>query len=80
MLTSVRYHLYFRPERESVYQLTQMTVSMAIELGINKPLPQATVAEEAIIPNPPMVFRSRISPAELESRRTFLGCYYLSSA
>jgi hypothetical protein len=78
----IRYHLYIQPERESVYQTLQMAVSMAIDLGINKPPLQAIPSEHDIVPNVRVLFASRvrISPEELESRRTFLGCYYLSSA
>lgn len=73
-----RYHLHFNPDREQLYQLSQLAVSMAVDLGINKPAPRDTTREVVAF----MVGNSAslVDSAEvLEAKRTFIGCYYVSS-
>lgn len=81
VLTKIRYHLYFNPDRQQVYQLSQMAIAMAIDLGINRKAQDPASMNNSVVSIPfsfPHVLNSRISPEEMENRRTFLGCYYIS--
>jgi hypothetical protein len=76
-----RYHYYFKPERQQIYQLSQMAAAMAVDLGITQPRQSPTQQNNFTILNAtPQVFSPRKSPEEIEAKRTFLGCYYLSSS
>lgn len=72
----LRYHFYFEPDREQIYQLSQMAAAMVVDLGINKP------AQESV-PNDVRLLKARLflptSPEELEAQRTFLGVYFLTT-
>lgn len=37
ILTNIRYHFHFRPERQQIYQLVQLAVAMAVDLELEKP-------------------------------------------
>jgi hypothetical protein len=71
------YHLFFEPQREQMYQLSQMAGAMAVDLGINKSS-QDTVATDVRLVKARLFFPN--SPEELEAQRTFLGCYFLTTA
>jgi len=76
-----RYQYYFKPERQQVYQLSQMAAAMAVDLGINQPTQNASQTNNFTILNvTPQIFQPRQTPEEIEAKRTFAGCYYLSSA
>jgi len=70
------YHFYFEPDREQIYQLSQMAAAMAIDLGFNKPPRDSGPTDVKAV-------RARLfmpkSPEELEEQRTFLGCYFLTA-
>ncbi|KAH6715454.1 hypothetical protein DL95DRAFT_460915 [Leptodontidium sp. 2 PMI_412] len=73
------YHFYFHPDREQIYQLSQMAVSMTVDLGMDKPIRQAQtgfVASDVL----PFLSHSRPSPGEIEAMRAYLGCYFLTSS
>jgi hypothetical protein len=72
-----RYHFYFEPDREQLYQLSQMAAAMAIDLGINKPAQDATQNDNRLMKR--SVFLPQ-SSKELEAQRTFLGCYFLTTS
>jgi len=57
-----------------------MVAAMAIDLGIDKAPLDATVTDSfALFDSTEQVFQLRPTQEELEAKRTFLGCYYLSS-
>jgi hypothetical protein len=80
MLTLKRYHLYFDPEKQQIYQLTQMMATMAIDLEIHKPL--RGDQREYIHQISPFLGCDTTpeSTGDLEIKRTLLGCYYISSS
>ena len=59
-----------------MYQLSQMAVAMAIDLGINKPAQDWEPIDVKVL-------KARLflpkSPEELEAQRTFLGVYFLTT-
>ncbi|KAI9765807.1 MAG: hypothetical protein M1840_007089 [Geoglossum simile] len=68
------YHFHFRPQTQQIYQLLQLAIGMAIDLGYNhkkkKPLIDITGKSRS----------EPMSPSEeREAQRALLGCYYLSS-
>ncbi|KAH8682922.1 hypothetical protein BGZ60DRAFT_398964 [Tricladium varicosporioides] len=75
------HHLFYDPDNQQVYQLTQMAVSMTVDLGINKPprdfLP---LSLQSLKGHPFSILPPICTPEELETRRTYLGCCYLASA
>jgi hypothetical protein len=69
-----RYHFYFEPDREQIYQLSQMAAAMAVDLGIHKPASDSASGSRAL--------KARLfllNSEDLEVQRTFLGCYFLTS-
>lgn len=74
------YHFYFDVDNQQLYQLCQMATSLAVDLGINKPLERANEASNSLVLARTNLFLpSVVSLEDLESRRTYLGCYYVSS-
>ena len=71
MHCGARYHLYYRPQNQRIYILVQLAVAMAEELELGEhgssELPSRSSVQHA---------RSR---QEWERKRTYVGCYYLSS-
>ncbi|ERF73018.1 hypothetical protein EPUS_07112 [Endocarpon pusillum Z07020] len=70
-----RYHQHFKPQAQQIYQLLQLAISMAIDLGIShkpdKPVMDISAGNKT----------ASVSPnEEREGQRAFLGCYYLSVA
>jgi hypothetical protein len=78
-----RYHYYFKPDSQQIYQLSQLLVAMAVELGITKrdhqPFYNMPFDPEDLGNKPELKAREKLQPAEIEAKRAFLGCYYLSS-
>lgn len=80
MLTStVRNHHYFHSAREQIYQLSQMAITMAVELRLGPPeeslkdiLVQHRETFESSVYNENYFFI-------VENMRTFVACYYISS-
>jgi hypothetical protein len=54
-----------------------MVIAMAVDLGITTP--SGNIGECLQIGEGPFKPRPSQIPSELEARRTFLGCYYMSS-
>lgn len=77
----LRYHLFFRPDRQQIYQLSQMVIAMTVDLEISKSANALSDAwsTSAVADCRAGSMRARRFPSELEAMRTFLGCYYLSS-
>lgn len=74
-----RYHKYFKPERQQAYQLLQLAMAMAVDLGITKLNP----TRDGAAGDPPHPIDAKLcKPAVLpsipqaEAQRTLLGCYY----
>jgi hypothetical protein len=59
-----------------------MATAMAIDLEINKPVKHDTRMDAfTIFSQSPQTFMpAKLQPEEIEAKRAFLGCYYLSSA
>ncbi len=76
-----RYHQFFRPERQQIYQLSQMVIAMAVDLEISRSSDKlsGSLSTFAFGNNWTSSTRGHRFPSELEAMRTFLGCYYLSS-
>lgn len=76
-----RYHFYFNPETQQIYQLTQIIAAMAIDLRIHKP--RLDGLDTIAFSSPDSSSHSLglgVTPEDIEAKRTFLGSYYLSSA
>ncbi|KAE9374683.1 hypothetical protein N431DRAFT_543935 [Stipitochalara longipes BDJ] len=69
------YHFYFEPDREQLYQLSQMAAAMAIDLGINKPTSDS--ASNDVRALKAKLFLPNLD--DFEAQRTFLACYFLTS-
>jgi hypothetical protein len=76
-----RYQHFFRPERQQIYQLSQMVIAMAVDLEISRPAGDLSGALSTFAFGDSRTgsMRAHSFPSELEAMRTFLGCYYLSS-
>ena len=57
--------MYCDPERQQLYQLSQIAATMAVDLELHKPTLVSSLAS--------------ISFDRLEEWRTLLGCYYITS-
>jgi hypothetical protein len=57
-----------------------MAISMALDLGINKPAMDSKPTDFQVLNFTPLSYVTKWSPEDLEARRTFLGCYYLTSS
>ena len=74
-----RYHFYFHPDREQIYQLSQMAIAMTVDLGMDKATrrpPMCSSSSEIM----PFMSYSRPSAGEIEGMRAYLGCYFLTSS
>lgn len=81
ILIGIRYHFYFDPHREQMYQLCQMAFAMVVELGIDKHARQTEVSITSFNPTLlPIMRHGKPAASELEAMRAFLGCYYLTSS
>ena len=69
-----RYHFYFTTQTQQIYQLLQIAIAMAVELGISHK-PRKPVIDISANKNMKLM-----SPeVEREAQRAFLGCYHLSA-
>lgn len=77
----LRYHHFFKPERQQIYQLSQMVIAMAVDLEISRSGSNlsGSFSVSAFGDSRTGSMRAHRFPSELEAMRTFLGCYYLSS-
>ncbi|CZR59098.1 related to cercosporin resistance protein [Phialocephala subalpina] len=73
------YHFYFDVDNQQLYQLCQMATSLAVDIGINKPLEQTKESSSLVLARTTFFLPSSVSLEDLEARRTYLGCYYVSS-
>ncbi|KAG9229713.1 hypothetical protein BJ875DRAFT_522221 [Amylocarpus encephaloides] len=71
------YHFFFKPERQQIYQLSQVAIAMSVDLGINRPYKPQDVLDPIPLCWLPSGDPQKIMSEELERRRTYLGCYYL---
>ncbi|KAI9858208.1 MAG: hypothetical protein M1813_007857 [Trichoglossum hirsutum] len=68
------YHFHFKPQTQQIYQLLQLAIGMAIDLGYNQKRKKPLIDITGKSRSEPM------SPSEeREAQRALLGCYYLSS-
>jgi hypothetical protein len=79
-----RYHFYYMPKREQSYQLLQMATAMCVDLGLNLSPSEAMSRKIGLRLSH---YRKADKPSTehdaffcREARRTYLGCYYLSTA
>lgn len=72
------YHLYFKIDRQQIYQLAQISATMAVELYNDQNPHSGSKTKGLAIPNP-RCYPSKGSD-DIENKRTFLGAYYLNSA
>ncbi|KFZ20552.1 hypothetical protein V501_00059 [Pseudogymnoascus sp. VKM F-4519 (FW-2642)] len=81
MIYLSRYHYYFQPERQQFYQLSQMMIAMAVDLGITRPDARRSCDPSRFASGDSWNCSISASelPSDIEARRIFLGCYYLSS-
>jgi hypothetical protein len=71
--------MYYEPERQQMYQLSQIVATMAFDLELHTPIINATLKPS---PSPVDALRfglPTLSPEDLEAKRTFIGCYYITS-
>ncbi|EXJ70962.1 uncharacterized protein A1O5_05955 [Cladophialophora psammophila CBS 110553] len=73
------YHFHFDPARQQLYPLLQMANSVALELGLDRPVRQQLPINLASLV-PELLIKSRLPIEEVEGRRALLGCYCLSSS
>ena len=73
------YHFCFRPARAQIHQFAQLAASMAEDLALNKPgrKPSTNFLSRSV--DTPLALL-QFPYSELELKRTYLGCYYLTSA
>ncbi|KUJ19994.1 uncharacterized protein LY89DRAFT_716459 [Mollisia scopiformis] len=74
------YHFYFDPENQQLYQLCQMATSLAADININKPPRSLGNALQKFSIAKPSSFLSGMAAEDAESKRVYLGCYYISSS
>ena len=74
LVESSRYHYHFTTQTQQIYQLLQMAIAMAIELGISH-RPRKPVIDISANKN----VKSMSPEVEREAQRAYLGCYHLSS-
>ena len=73
---SRRHHFHLVPWKQQGYQLIQIAMAMAIDLGLNRPLQQPKEQELTF----GLAHHSSSSGDchSAEARRAYMGCYYLS--
>ncbi|CZT50269.1 uncharacterized protein RSE6_11217 [Rhynchosporium secalis] len=64
---------------EQIYQLSQMAVAMAVDLGLDKPVCPAPKGFSASN-NMPFITSHPLPSADIEGMRAFLGCYFLTTS
>lgn len=75
---NARYHFYFNPDNQQIYQLCQMATSLTADLGIDKPVRRVGFGKGTSIPF--NAFVPNINLEDAEAKRAYLGCYYIASA
>ncbi|MCJ1390774.1 hypothetical protein MMC18_003635 [Xylographa bjoerkii] len=75
------YHFYFKPHRQQIYQLAQLAVAMAEDLGLGKlyGTTKPVAGHDLNGASSTIEFEHLQSRSTLEAKRTYVGCYYLSS-
>jgi hypothetical protein len=56
-----------------------MAAAMAVDLGLNKKIIEPVEKHSGHLMHIPLMYFRKFSEEELESRRTYVGCYYLTS-
>ena len=82
MLYLAWYHYNFRPARQQIYQLTQLCVSMIVDLQLHKPT-ESTPGFNLHPSKGCMACKKDTAPpitSEAEALRTFVGAYYLTAS
>ncbi|KAH8799179.1 hypothetical protein F5884DRAFT_905622 [Xylogone sp. PMI_703] len=69
------YHYYFNPERQQLYQLYKLVITIAEDLRIT----EHNMSLDNSAKNHQGGHFAYLSSEEIEAKRTFLGMYYLSS-
>ncbi|TGO08290.1 hypothetical protein BTUL_0216g00170 [Botrytis tulipae] len=72
------YHYHYNPEKENLFQLTQMANAMVIDLGLHRPKfgeVQTSYSNTLGFECP-----KKFTPIQIEERRTLIGCFCLTSS
>ncbi|KAF7957987.1 hypothetical protein EAE96_003554 [Botrytis aclada] len=72
------YHNHYNPEKENLFQLTQMANAMVIDLGLHRPKfgeVQTSYSNTLGFECP-----KKFTPAQIEEKRTLIGCFCLTSS
>ncbi|TGO85837.1 hypothetical protein BPOR_0359g00070 [Botrytis porri] len=71
------YHYHYNPEKENLFQLTQMANAMAMDLGLHRPKSGEVITSysNTLGVDCPKNF----TPAQIEEKRTLIGCFCLTS-
>jgi hypothetical protein len=70
-----RYHFFFSHKTAQIFTLLQLAIGLALDLRLHER------SKRSLVDFPGRRKPSSVAPVdEREAQRTFLGCYYLSSA
>ncbi|TGO57741.1 hypothetical protein BCON_0062g00100 [Botryotinia convoluta] len=72
------YHYHYNPEKENLFQLTQMANAMVIDLGLHRP----KFGEVQTSYSSTLGFEcpKKFTPDQIEEKRTVIGCFCLTSS
>lgn len=74
------YHYFFNPQKQQIYQNSQLLVAMAVNLGINRmPDVQTVTTLDVVSFLTPRLFAHKLNPQDPECRRTICGVYVVSA-
>ncbi|TEY46934.1 hypothetical protein BOTCAL_0310g00010 [Botryotinia calthae] len=72
------YHYHYNPEKENLFQLTQMANAMVIDLGLHRPkFGEVQTSYSNILG---FECPKNFTPAQIEEKRTLIGCFCLTSS
>jgi hypothetical protein len=70
--------MHFRPDRNQIYRLSQVAMAMVVDLEINKQASYQNLSRRLIAFDGTEKNTTKKVPLdEMESRRTYLGAYYI---
>ncbi|KAF7874778.1 hypothetical protein EAF04_001952 [Stromatinia cepivora] len=72
------HHHHYNPSKENLFQLTQMANAMVVDLGLHRPKLSAAQTSYSNILG--FEYPTRLTPIQIEERRTLVGCFCLTSS
>jgi len=75
-LKEYRYPAHVNPRDTTSFMYMNLAISLLVDLGLDKETPD-TIKADAAVTSTDLIDGDHFSAA---ARRTFLGCYYMSSA